>query len=165
MLKKVEKKKFEKNIVIIHGPNLNLLGQREPHIYGHMTLAELNKGLRADARKSRYKLRVFQSNHEGKLIDFIHAQRKWADSIVINPGAFTHYSYAIRDALAAVDLPAYEVHLTDIHRREKFRRISVIRDVCVKQISGFGVNSYAKAIQHFLSRSRAPRSRLSRRPK
>jgi 3-dehydroquinate dehydratase-2 len=163
MLKKVEEKKVEGNIVIIHGPNLNLLGQREPHIYGHMTLAELNKGLRADARKSQYKLRVFQSNHEGKMIDFIHSQRKWADAIVINPGAFTHYSYAIRDALAAVDLPAYEVHLTDIHKREKFRRISVIRDVCVKQISGFGAKSYEKAIHHFLSRSRASRSKLSRR--
>lgn len=152
--KKVEKKWAGENIVVIHGPNLNLLGQREPHIYGHMTLAELNKGLRADARRGLYKLRVFQSNHEGRLIDFIHSQRKWANAIVINPGAFTHYSYAIRDALAAVDLPAYEVHLTDIHKREKFRRTSVIRDVCVKQISGFGAKSYEKAIKHFLSKSR-----------
>ena len=132
-------------VLVLHGPNLNLLGEREPEVYGHMTLSQLNTKLKAHA-KLHFELRIKQSNHEGQLIDWIHASRKWADAIVINPGAYTHYSYALRDALSAVGLAVYEVHLSNIHAREDFRKISVIQDVCVAQISGRGFNSYTDAL-------------------
>lgn len=141
-----------KKILVIHGPNLNLLGEREPDVYGSTTLAEINARLKAFARERKATLKVFQSNHEGELIDFIHAQRKWADGIVINPAAYTHYSYALRDAIASVSLPAVEVHLSDIKKREKFRRHSVIEAVCVKQISGLGWKSYVEGIRFLLER-------------
>ncbi len=134
-----------KKVLVLHGPSLNLLGEREPQVYGSMTLVQLNRKLKTHAGRHLF-LRIKQSNHEGELIDWIHASRKWADAIVINPGAYTHYSYAIRDALSAVQLPTYEVHLSDIHSREAFRSISVIADVCVQQISGHGVGSYLQAL-------------------
>ncbi len=140
-------------ILLLHGPNLNLLGEREPDIYGKMTLAEINRLVKAEALKLKMKVKAFQSNHEGELIDLIHAHRKWADAIVINPGAYTHYSYALRDALASVEPPAVEVHLSDIRKREKFRRHSVIADVCAKQISGLGWKSYIEALR-FLAKRR-----------
>ncbi|HLD99113.1 MAG TPA: type II 3-dehydroquinate dehydratase [Bdellovibrionota bacterium] len=136
-----------RHILVIHGPNLNLLGEREPHVYGRLTLAQINGELRKFARQTKTQLKIFQSNCEGNLIDFIHENRKWADGIVINPGAYTHYSYAIRDAISGVDLPSVEVHLSDLTKREKFRRISVIAPVCIKQISGLGWKSYIKGLE------------------
>lgn len=136
-----------KRILVIHGPNLNLLGEREPEIYGSMTLAELNAKLEEFAAEHGLELKVFQSNHEGAIIDTLHRERHWADGIVINPGAFTHYSYAIRDALAAVGKPTVEVHLSDIYQREPFRRISVIKDVCVAQVCGLGWRSYIEGLK------------------
>lgn len=130
------------NILVLHGPNLNLLGTREPEVYGRDTLSDVNQTLTEMAAAREVQLRIFQSNHEGELIDAIHEARSWAAGILINPGAFTHYSYALRDALAAVERPAVEVHLSNVHARESFRRQSVIAPVCLGQISGFGLRSY-----------------------
>ncbi len=137
-------------ILVLHGPNLNLLGEREPQIYGLLTLEQINDELKAMARQHRLRLRTLQSNHEGALIDFLHAQRRWAHGVLINPGALTHYSYALRDALAALGLPAVEVHLSDISKREEFRRISVVAPVCIDQISGLGLKSYLLGLQRLL---------------
>ncbi len=145
------------NILVLHGPNLNLLGEREPEVYGSMTLADLNRQLAAYARKKFSKktgaiscaLRFKQSNHEGALLDCLHANRHWADGVVFNPAAMTHYSYALRDAVAALaylGVPTIEVHLSDIKKREKFRRTSVIAPVCLDQISGHGWESYTRGI-------------------
>jgi len=132
-------------VLVLHGPNLNLLGEREPEVYGAMTLRQLNSKLKAH-KKDKFSLRIKQSNHEGQLIDLLHSNRKWAAAVVINPGAFTHYSYALRDAISAINLPVYEVHLSEIHAREEFRKVSVVKDVCVAQISGKGVKSYTDAL-------------------
>ena len=143
-----------KRILILHGPNLNLLGEREPEVYGTLTLEELNREIERFAAQRGVEVRIYQSNHEGELIDLIHEHRHWAEGLVINPGALTHYSYALRDAIAAVGLPAVEVHLSDIHRREPFRRRSVIKDVCLGQISGKGLGSYLEGIELLLREGR-----------
>ncbi len=130
------------NILILHGPNLNLLGTREPEVYGATTLDEINIALRDYARTHGIELRIVQSNHEGELIDTIHAAVGWADGIVINPAAYTHTSVALRDAVSGVGIPTVEVHLSNIYGREQFRHESLIAPVCVGQISGFGPQSY-----------------------
>ena len=134
-------------ILLIHGPNLNLLGKRSPEIYGTSGLDEINARMQAIAKENGAELRAFQSNSEGALIDAIHEADNWADGIVINPGAYAHYSYAIRDALASIKLPAIEVHLSNIYAREEFRHQSVISPVVVGCISGLGVQSYSCGIQ------------------
>lgn len=136
-----------KKILVVHGPNLGLLGEREPNVYGKTTLAQLNALLEAEAKRLKLELKIFQSNWEGAIIDFLTAERKWADGVVINPGALTHYSLALRDCLAAVNLPAIEVHLSNIAAREEFRRHSVTAGVCRGQISGLGIKSYVVALQ------------------
>ena len=136
-----------KKILVVHGPNLGLLGEREPKVYGKTTLAQLNAMLEKEAVRLKVQLKIFQSNWEGAIIDFLTNERKWADGVVINPGALTHYSLALRDCLAAIHLPAIEVHLSNIAAREEFRRHSVTAGVCLGQISGFGINSYLLALQ------------------
>ena len=133
-------------ILIINGPNLNLLGKREPHIYGTKTLGDINEELKKFGEDKGIKLDFFQSNHEGEIIDKIHQADGNYGGIIINPGAFTHYSYAIRDAVAAAGIPTVEVHLSNIHSREDFRKESVIAPVCLGQISGLGAVSYLAAL-------------------
>lgn len=135
-----------KKVLIINGPNLNLLGTREKDIYGTETLQDIAKKVGEEAKKLGMDFDFIQTNHEGEIIDKIHAARGNYEVLIINPGAFTHYSLAIRDAIKAVELPAIEVHLSNIHAREEFRSKSVIAPVCVGQISGFGGNSYLVAL-------------------
>lgn len=139
------------NILVVHGPNLHLLGRRNPGIYGDSTLEQLNAEIKKRAASLGFKVRIFQSNCEGALIDLLTINSGWADALVINPGAYTHYSYAIRDAIEALELPAVEVHLTDIARREPFRRVSVIKPVCLAQFKGGGAASYFKALDYCAS--------------
>ncbi len=136
--------------LIINGPNLNLLGQREPGIYGKSTYADLCALVRDYAAAHGSTAECFQSNHEGAIIDAIQAAQGVYDAIVINPGAYTHYSYAILDALKAIDVPAYEVHISHIDQREPFRAVSVTAPACVGQIYGLGFDGYLRAMDHFL---------------
>ena len=135
------------NILVINGPNLNLLGERQTEIYGKNTLEELMMWLETSADGQNHNFKFYQSNHEGTIIDAIHDEREWANGIIINAGAFSHYSYAIRDAISSVDISTVEVHLSNIMEREDFRKISVLKDVCSKQIYGLGKNSYIEALK------------------
>jgi len=134
-------------ISLIHGPNLNLLGNREPQVYGRDSFDEINRKIKTRAQHLDMEVRIFQSNHEGEIIDAIQDARTWADGIVINPGAYTHYSYAIRDAITAVRLPTIEVHLTNVHAREEFRHHSVVGPVVTGQIIGMGTLSYILSLE------------------
>lgn len=139
-------------ILVLNGPNLNLIGIRKPEIYGRKTLDEIMGELCAYLDERGVQAEVFQSNHEGALIDRIHAALGSIDGIIFNPGAFTHYSYALRDAIEAVDIPTVEVHLSDIHNRESFRAISVIEPVCIAQVSALGERSYFIGAELLLNR-------------
>lgn len=139
-------------IQVINGPNLNMLGIREKSIYGTMTLEDINNLVLKEAEELNIEVSFFQSNHEGSIIDKIHACYNEYDGIIMNPGAFTHYSYAIRDAIAAVNIPTVEVHLSNIDEREEFRKISVIKDVCVRQIAGRGYLSYIDGLKELALR-------------
>ena len=139
-------KTIEKRILVLHGPNLNMLGKREPEVYGALTLEQLNAELAAQAAKLGVAVECRQTNHEGVLVDMIQAADGAYDCIIINPAAFTHYSIAVRDALAAISTPAIEVHLSNIYRREEFRHHSVTAPVTVGQIAGFGSQGYMLAL-------------------
>lgn len=135
------------NFYVIHGPNLNFLGIREPEVYGGDTLEMINEEIKNFAEENKYEVQIFQSNHEGEIIDHIQkAHYEEVDGIIINPGAFTHYSYAIHDALKGVTPPTVEVHLSNIHTREEFRKTSVTAPACIGQISGFGAEGYILAL-------------------
>ena len=137
-------------ILVLHGPNLNLLGTREPDVYGRTTLEEIEAELAAVAKAGGAEVQCFQSNHEGALIDRIHEARSWADGILINPGGLTHTSVALRDALAGVGLPVVEVHLSNVAAREEFRQRSLITPIALGVVSGFGPNSYRLGLEALL---------------
>lgn len=134
------------NVLVLHGPNLNLLGVREPTVYGDHTLEDINNSIMEEATKLGLTVRIIQSNHEGHLVDAIHQAHGWADAIIINPAGYTHTSVVLRDAIQAVRLPAVEVHLSNIAAREEFRHRSVLAPACVGQISGFRWMSYILAL-------------------
>jgi len=134
-------------ILVLHGPNLNLLGQREPELYGEMTLSEINQKMKSTGDEMGLEVRAFQANGEGVLIDALHEARDWASGAIFNPGGYTHTSVALRDAIAAVELPVIEVHLSNVYAREEFRHRSLISPVCVGKIAGFGWRSYMLGLQ------------------
>lgn len=134
-------------VFVLHGPNLNLLGTREPQVYGAVTLEEIDRRLRETGEGLGMEVRTFQSNSEGGLIDALQEARNWAKGVVFNPGAYTHTSVALRDAVAAIGIPVVEVHLSNVQAREEFRRISMIAPVCKGSIAGFGWRSYQLGLQ------------------
>lgn len=136
-------------ILIINGPNLNLLGKREPLVYGNKTLEDLNQHLKSLADQLKIEVMFYQSNVEGEIINYLHTHYENADGVIINPGAYTHYSYSIRDAISAIGITTIEVHISNIHDREEFRSKSVIAPVCNGSIVGFGFYGYAMALSYF----------------
>lgn len=141
-------------ILVINGPNLNLLGEREPGIYGNETLESINAGLRQRAEQGGATIDFYQSNHEGDIVDKLHSCRVDTDCVILNAGALTHYSYALRDAIAAIKIPVIEVHLSNVHAREEFREKSVISAVCRGTVAGFGAYSYTMALDYALSQKK-----------
>jgi 3-dehydroquinate dehydratase-2 len=137
-------------ILVLHGPNLNLLGTREPEVYGSLTLADINAKLVELAGEKHAELVCKQSNHEGELIDLLHDARTWADGVVFNPGAYTHTSVALRDAISAIGIPVIEVHLSNVYAREEFRHVSLISAVCRGKITGLGWRSYTLGLRALL---------------
>jgi 3-dehydroquinate dehydratase II len=137
-------------ILVLNGPNLNLLGTREPEVYGADTLADIVADLRSFAAGSDAELRDVQSNSEGALVDALHDAKSWADGVVFNPGAYTHTSIALRDAIAAIELPVVETHLSNVHAREEFRHTSMLSAVCLGVVGGFGRHSYTLALDGLL---------------
>ena len=134
-------------IEVMHGVNLDQLGRRDPLLYGTLTLAELESRIAEDARPLGLATRFFQTNHEGEFIEHLHKLEGMADGLLLNPGSWTHYSYAIRDALELTGLPTVEVHLSDIEHREEWRRVSVIRELCIAAVAGKGVEGYREALE------------------
>ncbi|MFZ5801683.1 MAG: type II 3-dehydroquinate dehydratase [Candidatus Omnitrophota bacterium] len=145
-------------ILVIHGPNLNLLGEREVGIYGKVSMKEIDRALAAEAKKAKATIQCFQSNHEGEIVDAIGRAKKKFDGILINPAAYTHTSVAIRDAIHAVPIPVVEVHLSNIYRREEFRRHSMTAPACVGQVAGFGPESYLLGLRGLLSALRGKKT-------
>ncbi len=141
-----------KRILLLHGPNLNLLGTRQPEVYGDTTLDDINEAAERRIAPYSLELRTAQSNHEGELVDILHDAREWADGVVFNPGAYTHTSIALRDAISAIDLPVIEVHISNVHGRESFRHKSMLAGVCLGQIAGFGWRGYLLALDALLRR-------------
>jgi 3-dehydroquinate dehydratase-2 len=141
-----------RQILLLNGPNLNLLGTRQPEVYGRMTLEDIVDLATEHAKKFGVGLRAEQSNHEGALVDILHVARNWADGVVFNAGAYTHTSIALRDAISSIELPVVEVHLSNIHAREEFRHVSMLAPVCVGQIAGFGWRSYILGIDALLGK-------------
>lgn len=139
-----------KQILLLNGPNLNLLGTREPEVYGSMTLEDIIEKAKNHVKPYKIGLRAEQSNHEGALIDMLHIARNWADGVVFNAGAYTHTSVALRDAISAISLPVVEVHMSNVHAREAFRHHSYLAPVCLGQISGFGWRSYILGLDALL---------------
>ena len=137
-------------ILVLHGPNLNALGRRQPEIYGHTTLAQIDDALRERATAAGATLLAFQSNHEGALIDFLQAEGWDADGVIVNPGALTHYGLALRDALASLSAPIVEIHLSNVYRREAFRHTSVVAPIATGQIAGLGWRGYLLALEWLL---------------
>jgi len=151
------------SILILHGPNLNLLGTREPEVYGALTLEEINQRLYALGEELGVEVRAFQSNSEGALVDALHEARAWAAGVVFNPAAYTHTSVALRDAIAAIGIPVIEVHLSNVYAREAFRHQSLLASVCMGKITGFGWRSYAlglRALVEWLYETQASSSRF-----
>lgn len=138
-----------KKLLVVHGPNLNLLGEREPGVYGNDSFDSINLEIVNKGKENGFEIEIFQTNLEGGIIDILHEARLKFDGVILNAGAYTHYSYAIRDAISAIKIPVVEVHLSNIHAREEFRHTSVIAPVCVGQIAGFGKNSYMLAVEAF----------------
>ena len=136
-----------KKILVLHGPNLNLLGTREPEVYGRVDLGEINRRIEQLAQELDCEVRCFQSNHEGALIDALHEAQSWADGVIFNPAGYTHTSVALRDAVAAIHLPVVEVHLSNVQAREEFRRVSFVAPVCLGSVAGFGWRSYLLALR------------------
>jgi 3-dehydroquinate dehydratase II len=137
-------------ILILHGPNLNLLGTREPEVYGSMTLEDINKNLVVLGKELNAEIKCDQSNHEGVLIDALHDSRTWANGVVFNPGGYTHTSIALRDAISAIQIPVIEVHLSNVYAREEFRHVSFVSAVCKGKVTGFGWRSYELGLRGLL---------------